>query len=91
MFKTKRAEKKAKRELEKIKAKENPVIAILNGDGMLDHMILRKKTIIHTQSGEGEGLLFYGNVIIPFVDRFPKDLKLYSYMTTKPEEIQKDE
>ena len=28
-----------------------------------------------TQSGEGEGLLFYGNVIIPFVDRFPKDLK----------------
>ena len=44
-----------------------------------------------TQSGEGEGLLFYGNVIIPFVDRFPKDLKLYSYMTTKPEEIQKDE
>ena len=44
-----------------------------------------------TQSGEGEGLLFYGNVIIPFVDRFPKDLKLYSYMTTKPEEKQKDE
>lgn len=54
MFGDKRAEKKAKREQAKIKAKENPVIAILNGDGMLDHMILRKKTIIHTQSGEGE-------------------------------------
>lgn len=52
--KTKRAEKKAKRELAKIKAKENPVVAILNGDGMLDQMILREKTIIHTQSGEGE-------------------------------------
>lgn len=52
--KTKRAEKKAERELAKIKAKENPVIAILSGDGMLDQMILREKTIIHTQSGEGE-------------------------------------
>ena len=41
-----------------------------------------------TQSGEGEGLLFYGNVILPFVDRFPKDLKLYSIMTTKPNEKQ---
>lgn len=40
-----------------------------------------------TQSNEGEGLLFYGNVIIPFVDRFPKNLELYRYMTTKPEEI----
>ena len=39
------------------------------------------------QSNAGEGLLFYGNVIIPFVDRFPKDLKLYQYMTTNPEEM----
>ena len=36
-----------------------------------------------TQSGEGEGLLFYGNVILPFVDHFPTDLELYSIMTTK--------
>ena len=36
-----------------------------------------------THSGEGEGLLFYGNVIIPFVDRFPKDTQLYRIMTTK--------
>ena len=40
------------------------------------------------QSNEGEGLLFYGNVILPFRDRFPKDLKLYSIMTTKPAETQ---
>ena len=40
-----------------------------------------------TQSNEGEGLLFYGNVIIPFIDRFPKTLELYRYMTTKPEEV----
>ena len=41
-------------------------------------------------SNEGEGLLFYGNVIIPFVDRFPKHLELYRYMTTKPEEVKGD-
>ena len=36
-----------------------------------------------THSGEGEGLLFYGSVILPFVDRFPKETELYSIMTTK--------
>ena len=39
-----------------------------------------------THSGEGEGLLFYGSVILPFVDRFPKDTELYRIMTTKPQE-----
>ncbi len=38
-----------------------------------------------TNSNEGEGLLFYGNVIIPFVDRFPKN-SLYKIMTTRLEE-----
>ena len=41
-----------------------------------------------TQANEGEGLLFYGNVIVPFVDRFPKDTEMYKLMTTKPNEIQ---
>lgn len=40
-----------------------------------------------TQSGEGEGLLFYGNVILPFADKFPKDTELYRIMTTKLTEI----
>ena len=40
-----------------------------------------------THSGEGEGLLFYGNIILPFVDRFPKDTELYRVMTTKPNEV----
>ena len=45
-----------------------------------------------TQSGEGEGLLFYGNVILPFVDHFPTDLELYKIMTTKwiDNSVQKD-
>ena len=40
-----------------------------------------------THSGPGEGLLFFGNVIIPFVDHFPKDTLLYSVLTTRPDEI----
>lgn len=59
-----------------------------------DREILAKKLGISpqqlsyvTQSGAGEGLLFYGNTIIPFIDRFPKDTKLYSLMTTVPQEV----
>ena len=44
-----------------------------------------------THSGEGEGLLFYGNVILPFIDRFPKELELYRIMTTKPDEVARAE
>ena len=42
-----------------------------------------------THSGEGEGLLFYGNTIIPFVDHFPKNTELYGIMTTKLQEVAK--
>ena len=59
-----------------------------------DREILAKKLGISpqqlsyvTQSGAGEGLLFYGNTIIPFIDRFPKDTKLYGLMTTIPQEV----
>ena len=46
-----------------------------------------------THSGAGEGLIFYGNVILPFVDRFPTDIELYKIMTTRLSEVQeaKDE
>ena len=59
-----------------------------------DRQILAKQLNISTHqlsyvthSGEGEGLLFYGNVILPFIDKFPKDTELYRIMTTKPDEI----
>jgi hypothetical protein len=39
-----------------------------------------------THSNAGEGLLFFGNTILPFTDRFPKDTELYRIMTTKPDE-----
>ena len=44
-----------------------------------------------TNSGEGEGLLFYGSTILPFVDHFPKNTELYRIMTTKPQELKKKE
>ncbi len=44
-----------------------------------------------THSGEGEGLLFYGNTILPFIDQFPKDTELYKVMTTKPNEVEEKE
>ena len=43
------------------------------------------KYVTHTEAGEG--LIFYGNVVLPFVDHFPKDTELYRVMTTKPEEV----
>ena len=50
-----------------------------------DREILAKKLGISphqlsyvTGSGAGEGLLFYGNIILPFQDRFPKNTRLYA-------------
>lgn len=39
-----------------------------------------------TNANAGEGLIFYGNVIIPFADHFPTDTKLYGLLTTRPED-----
>lgn len=70
-------------------------ILMLNQAGT-DRDILAKKLNISkyqlsyvTNSGEGEGLIFYGNTIVPFIDQFSKNTKLYSLITTKPEEVKK--
>ena len=39
-----------------------------------------------THSNPDEGLLIYGSVIIPFVDRFPKG-EIYDLLTTRPSEV----
>ncbi len=39
-----------------------------------------------THTNSGEGLLFFGNTTIPFVDRFPQNTELYAIMTTRPED-----
>ena len=43
-----------------------------------------------THSNSGEGLLFYGDTIVPFVDKFPQDTELYRLMTTKPADLKED-
>ena len=43
------------------------------------------KYVTHTEAGEG--LIFYGNVVLPFLDRFPQNTELYRVMTTRPEEV----
>ena len=80
------------REIENI-LENSDFIYMLNQAGG-DRQILAKQLSISphqlsyvTHSGEGEGLLFYGNVILPFSDRFPKGTELYQIMTTKPGEV----
>ena len=84
----------ASREIENIFENSDFILMLNQATG--DRQILAKQLNISpyqlsyvTNSGEGEGLLFYGSTIIPFKDKFDKSLKLYSLMTTKPEEIEK--
>ena len=42
-----------------------------------------------TNSDPGQGLIYTGKSIVPFVDRFPTNTKLYQVMTTKPDEVMK--
>ncbi|MDO4460560.1 MAG: ATP-binding protein [Clostridia bacterium] len=69
---------------------ENSDYILMLNQGPDDRKILADKLNISphqlsfvTNAEEGAGLLFYGNTIIPFRDRFPKDTKLYRLMTTK--------
>lgn len=41
-----------------------------------------------TNVGQGEGLIFFGDAIQPFVDRFPKNTKMYTLLTSKMEETE---
>ena len=82
----------ASREVENIFENSDYIYMLNQASG--DRQILAKQLNISphqlsyvTPSGEGEGLLFYGNIILPFVDRFPKDTELYRVMTTKPNEV----
>ena len=82
---------------EKCRGKSLSLIHILLSQAQGDRKILAEKLGISphqlsyvTHSEPGEGLLFFGNTILPFVDHFPKDTRLYQIMTTRPEEVQHD-
>ena len=82
------------REVENIFENSDFVLMLNQAQG--DRAILAKqlnispqqmKYVTHTEAGEG--LIFYGNVVLPFIDRFPTDTELYCLLTTKPEEVSK--
>jgi type IV secretory pathway VirB4 component len=81
------------REIENIL--ENTDFTVLLSQAHGDRTILAKQLgisehqlsyITHSQSGEG--LLFYGSTIIPFIDRFPQG-EIYNLLTTRPDDIAK--
>ena len=82
----------ASREIENIMENSDFILMLNQAAG--DRQVLAKQLNISpyqlsyvTNSGAGEGLLFYGNTIIPFKDHFDKTLKLYAIMSTRPEDV----
>ena len=81
----------ASREIENIL--DNTDFMVLLSQAQSDRAILAKQLGISehqlsyiTRSNSGEGLLFYGNVTIPFLDRFPRG-EIYDLLTTRPEDL----
>ena len=81
----------ASREIENIL--DNTDFMVLLSQAQSDRAILAKQLGISehqlsyiTHSNSGEGLLFYGNVTIPFMDRFPRG-EIYNLLTTRPEDM----
>ena len=72
---------------------DNTDFMVLLSQAQSDRAILAKQLGISehqlsyiTHSNSGEGLLFYGNVTIPFIDRFPRG-EIYDLLTTRPEDM----
>lgn len=85
----------ASREIENIFENSDFIYMLNQAAG--DRQILAKQLNISphqlsyvTNSGEGEGLIFYGNTIIPFKDRFDKSLRLYTLMTTRLSDLEEN-
>lgn len=84
----------ASREIENVL--DNTDFMVLLSQAQSDRAIIAKQLGISehqlsyiTHSNSGEGLLFYGSVTIPFVDRFPKG-EIYDLLTTRPEDLNND-
>ena len=82
----------ASREIENIFENSDFILMLNQAQG--DRQILAKQLGISshqlsyvTHSNAGEGLLFFGNTIIPVIDRYPKETESYRIMTSKPSEV----
>lgn len=60
---------------------------------LADKLGLSEKQLSYvTNSEPGSGLILFNQVVIPFVDKYPKDTKTYRMMNTRPgEAIQKED
>lgn len=63
-----------------------------------DRMILQDKLNISdaqikfvTNSGKGNGLIFFGDVILPFEDEFPEDTLMFKLLNTDPNKKKKED
>ena len=55
---------------------------------LADKLGLSEKQLSYvTNSEPGSGLILFNQVVIPFVDKYPKDTKTYRMMNTRPEEV----
>lgn len=94
---TQNVEDLLKSDLAKRMLSNSDFILMLNQSTSDRNELAKLLNISETQLGyitnvdEGEGLLFSGKNIIPFVDKFPKNTKLYQMMTTKVDEVALDE
>ena len=86
----------ASKEVENILENTDFIVMLSQAQG--DRQILAKQLGISehqlsyvTHSNSGEGLLFFGNTTIPFVDRFPSNTEIYRLLTTRPEDLAKME
>ena len=82
----------ASKEIENIFDNTDFILMLNQATGDRDWLVVKLKISkdqekFVTNSRAGEGLIFFGNTIVPFVDNFPKDTILYQKMTTKPEEM----
>jgi len=82
----------ASKEIENILENTDFIVMLSQAQG--DRVILAKQLGISehqlsyvTHSNSGEGLLFFGNTTIPFVDRFPNNTEIYRLLTTRPEDL----
>jgi hypothetical protein len=82
----------ASREIENIFENSDFIYMLNQAAG--DRQILAKQLGISshqlsyvTHANAGKGLMFFGNVIIPFIDRFEKSGEIYSLLTTRLSEV----
>jgi type IV secretory pathway VirB4 component len=82
----------ASREIENIF--ENSDFLYLLNHGAGDRDIITQKLHLSPKQAEfitnaeaGEGLIIFGSVILPFIDHFPENTRLYQIMMTRPQEV----